>query len=148
MICAIDGPSIDLYGRWPWPRTRIAELVETLLAAPVPLAIVTSKAREMTGRTLEVCRVGHAFPVVVTADDVARGKPDPEPVHRALEALAGGPVPPERALFVGDSPHDIVAGRAAGVRTVAVEWGAADPETLRASGPAYVIRTPGDLLDL
>lgn len=128
------------------PFDGVGGVVTRLARQGVALAIVTSKAREMTGRTLRSCGVERDFPVVITADDVKRGKPDPEPVRRALDALE---VPPShRVLFVGDSPHDVAAGRAAGVRTAAVTWGAFPAEGLAPEGPDFLVRRPEELLEL
>lgn len=124
------------------PFPGVNELVDGLRGVGTPMALVTSKAREMALRTLDVCGLADAFPVVITADEVTRGKPDPQPVHMALDQLgigAGGTV------FVGDSPHDVVAGRAAGVRTIGVTWGAAPVAALSGSEPDFLIRNVSDL---
>lgn len=112
--------------------------VEWLRGARIPIAIVTSKGREMTDRSLSVCALDIHFEHVVTADDVTRGKPDPEPIHRALELL--GVSASSRVLFVGDSPHDVDAGRAAGVSTVGVTWGVSTASMLDQAAPDYRIR--------
>lgn len=119
------------------------EVVQALRARPTPLAVVTSKGRAMAERTLDRCGFAGAFDDVVTADDVRRGKPDPEPVHRALDAL--GLDDPSRVLFVGDSPWDLKAGRAAGTRTAAVLWGPYDPAHLAREAPDFTL---GDIREL
>jgi pyrophosphatase PpaX len=128
------------------PFPGIQALVAELEAAGTPMALVTSKAREMALRTLSVCGLSDAFPVVITADEVVRGKPDPEPVELALREMGLGGMALRRTapggmgvVFVGDSPHDVVAGRRASVRTVGVTWGAAPREALVASGPDYLV---------
>jgi pyrophosphatase PpaX len=63
-------------------------------------------------------------------------KPHPEPVERALALLGVGA---KNALFVGDSPHDVESGRAAGVMTVGVAWGAFTRAELERSGADVVI---------
>ena len=81
------------------------------------------------------------------AEHVSRGKPDPEAVRLALRELDLS----ERAnetLFVGDSPYDLRAGRAAGTRTAAVCWGACPRVTLDAESPDYVLERFEDLLEL
>jgi len=125
------------------PFAGILEVVRELRDEGVSLGVVTSKTREMALRTLEVCGLGDAFPVVVTADEVTQGKPHPEPVHRALRMLSVAPGP--GSVFVGDSPHDLVSGRAAGVRTVAVTWGAAGEDVLAAAGPDHLVRSVEEL---
>jgi pyrophosphatase PpaX len=72
---------------------------------------------------------------VVTASDVERFKPDPEPVRRALEAA--GEAEAGRSLFVGDSVHDLRAGRAAGTRTGAALWGPYGREELAPAAPDH-----------
>ncbi|MDT8342476.1 MAG: HAD-IA family hydrolase [Longimicrobiales bacterium] len=125
------------------PFPGVPEAVAELRSLGVPLGVVTSKTSEMAHRTLRVCALADAFAVVVTADDVTRGKPDPEPVHTALRAL--GAVAGPGILFVGDSPHDLAAGRAAGVRTAAVTWGAASEAALVAGAPDYLVRSVAEL---
>ena len=62
--------------------------------------------------------------VLVGSDDTERHKPDPDPV---LEALRRLDATPEEAVYIGDSPFDIRAGKAAGAATIAVGWGASIP---------------------
>lgn len=128
------------------PFPGVPELLAALEAADVPTGLVTSRRREMTRRTLAHCGIGRHFDVVITPDEVTRAKPDPEPVRLALERL--GSPPPERVLFVGDSPHDVQAGRAAGVRTVAALWGPFSREALEAEHPDYMLESPLQLLEL
>ena len=115
----------------------IPEIVQREVDRGRPRAIVTSKGAPMTERTMAVCGLTGAFPVVVTADHVEHPKPDPEPVRIALDHLS---VPVgRRVIFVGDSVHDIASGRAAGVTTLAVTWGAVGRERLSAAGPDHVV---------
>ena len=123
------------------------EVVTALRAQGVPVGIVTSKRHGMAERTLERCGFEGMYDVLVGADDVTRGKPDPEPVVLALSRLqlAGQAA---RTLFVGDSPYDIRAGRAAGTRTAGVLWGPFRKEVLQAEEPDHLLAAPGDLLEL
>lgn len=113
------------------------DLVSDLRARGARLGLVTSKAREMGLRTLGACTLTDAFDALVFADDVANGKPDPEPVLLALDRL--GVAPARDVLMVGDSPHDIEAGRRAGVATAAVLWGPFQPTALRDAGPDHLL---------
>jgi pyrophosphatase PpaX len=80
--------------------------------------------------------------VVVGADSVTKHKPAPEPVLLALELLQ---VRADEAVFVGDSPHDVHAGNAAGVDTIAALWGPFSREQLVASTPTYLLDSLGAL---
>ena len=97
-------------------------------------ALVTSKGRGMTGRSLEHVGLAGAFDAIVTFEETTRHKPLPDPVLLALERLA---LPASGALFVGDSPHDMHSGRAAGVRTAAAEWGPFSRAELAVAAPDY-----------
>jgi len=108
----------------------------------VRLGVVTSKLRAGALRGLKRVGMENWFDVVIGADDVERHKPDPEPVERALVSLGAAP---GDAVFVGDAPHDLIAGRAAGVRTAAVLWGPFPRGTLEACAPDHWIREAADL---
>ncbi len=124
----------------------VPDLLAALEALGVPMALVTSRRIEMTRRTLAQCGFTRHFQVIVTPDEVTHPKPDPESVLVALARL--GSPPAARTLFLGDSPHDLEAGRAAGVRTVAALWGPFPRELVLAAAPDYAIETPLALLEL
>ena len=124
------------------PYAGVREAVAALHDRGVPLGIVTSKKREGATRGLRRCGFDGMFAVIVAADDVDRHKPDPEPVRHALAQFD---VTPEAAVFVGDSPHDLVAGRAAGVKTAAGGWGPFARATLEEQQPDYWIDDPAQL---
>ena len=125
------------------PYPGVLDAVRRLHAGGRRLAIVTSKKHDGAERGLRRCGFDGLFPVVVGADDVERHKPEPEPVLRALELLS---VAPDDAVFVGDSPHDLAAGRAAGVRTAAVGWGPFPRAQLEGQAPDFWIDRADDLL--
>jgi pyrophosphatase PpaX len=127
------------------PFPAAAETVAELERRGYGLAIVTSKRRRLAMRGMELCGLVSHFDVIVTPEDVTEAKPHPEPVLFALEKLG---VAPHEALFVGDSPHDVAAGRAAGTRTAAALWGPFPLETLQAAGPDAFLREQRDVLHL
>jgi pyrophosphatase PpaX len=100
------------------------------------MALVTSKSDWLAVKGLELVGLNDLFPVVVGCDTCVNHKPHPEPVERAL-ALLGADA--GNAIFVGDSPHDIESGRAAGVFTVGATWGASARAAMEASGADAVI---------
>jgi pyrophosphatase PpaX len=117
-----------------------------LRAAGRRLAIATSKSADVTAmgfRSLPDLRA--CFDAVITAGDSDAHKPSPEPLLLALERLGASA---ERAIYIGDAPVDIEAGRAAGMATAAVLWGMFSEVSLRASGPDFVLATPAEMADL
>lgn len=129
------------------PFPGAAEVLVGLRERGSRVAVVTSKRAEVARRTLEVCGLWSEVELVVSAEDVRRGKPDPEAVHLALGRLglagAAGDV-----LFVGDSPFDLRAGRAAGTRTAAAPWGAFERAALEAEAPDYFLEQLVGVLEL
>lgn len=123
----------------------VVEMVRTLQSQQVRLGVVTSKNVAGARRGLRLIGIEAAMEVIIGADDVQKPKPDPEPVLMALDRLG---VQPASAVYVGDSLHDMHAGRGAGVSTAAVLWGPFGREHLAPSAPDYWLERPGDLLGL
>lgn len=127
------------------PFPGAAETVAELARRGIALAIVTSKRRRMTLQGMGLCGITEHFEVIITPDEVENPKPHPEPVLAALERLG---VRPDQALFVGDSPHDMASGRAAGTRTAAALWGPFPRAALLAEHPDALLDRPADVLAL
>lgn len=98
-----------------------AELIRGL-AREIPLAIASGARREEIEAILEAGGLRDAFRAIVGADDVSRGKPDPEPYLRAAARLLphAPNLKPEECVAFEDSMPGIVAARKAGMRVVAV----------------------------
>jgi pyrophosphatase PpaX len=124
---------------------ELVALLPGLKAEGRKLGIVTAKRHRTVGLALErFPALAEAFDVVVGFEDTERHKPDPDPVLLAVERLAGTPA---ESAYVGDSPFDIGAAKAAGVYAVAVGWGGIHPDDrLLAEGPDAFVRTPEELL--
>jgi pyrophosphatase PpaX len=84
------------------------------------LGIVTAKRRATVDLAFAQLPLAHLFETIVGGDETERHKPDPAPLQLALERLAADP--PD-AAYVGDSPYDMRAARAAGLFAVGVTWG-------------------------
>jgi pyrophosphatase PpaX len=110
------------------------DVVAGLAARGHPLGVVTAKIEEGAWRTLRHTGLDRYMGAIVGADSCARAKPDPEPVLLALARLG---VVPGEAILIGDSPHDLVAGKRAGVATVAALWGACAEDALAAAEPDH-----------
>ena len=120
----------------------ILDALESLRRTGRRLAIVTSKNRRSMWRGLRLCGLEGFFDAFVTVDDVDAYKPDPAPVVKALEALAAAA---DEAVFIGDSPHDVAAGRAAGVKTAAALWGPFPRDELVRQNPDHWLTHPSDI---
>jgi pyrophosphatase PpaX len=120
----------------------IAEMLQGVRSAGYRTALVTSKNRQGALRGLSLTGLTPYLEELVCVDDVVNPKPHPEPVLKALGLLGAGP---ERAVFFGDSVHDIQSGRAAGVKTAAVLWGPFGRDDLEASSPDHWVERPSDV---
>jgi pyrophosphatase PpaX len=127
------------------PYDGVAEAVRTLRADGKRLGLVTSKIRSGALLGLRRLALEDAFDVIVGADEVQHPKPHPEPVMKALGVLDAHA---SDAVFIGDSRHDLICGRAAGVKTAAVLWGPFRRPDLADLVPDYWLERPADLLSL
>ena len=103
------GGNVD-YEKWLLPRASLRRL-----AKRAELALFTGRVRMETDYTLDRCRVREFFQQIVTAEDVAKGKPDPE----GLVKIIGGR-DPAKALYVGDNVDDAIAAAAVKIPFVGI----------------------------
>ena len=116
----------------------VEESLARLKAAGVRVGVVTSKRRFSVDMALKKFPgLGDVVDQWVTMEDTTEHKPRPEPLLKGLETL--GNVPREQAAYVGDSPFDVTAAKAAGVESVAVSWGAFSEDALRAAEPDQLV---------
>jgi pyrophosphatase PpaX len=109
----------------------------------VRLGVVTAKRRSTVDLAFARLRVGHLFETVVGGDETEKHKPDPEPLLLAAHRLG---VSPQDCAYVGDSPFDIRAAKAAPMYSVAVTWGRIHHrEKLEAEQPAAIVDTAEEL---
>jgi phosphoglycolate phosphatase len=123
----------------------IDDLLEALEARGVRWGVVSNKAVGLVALVLAKLGYDRRAASVVGGDTLPQRKPDPAPVRHAC-ALAG--VAAEQSVYVGDDPRDIVAGRAAGLFTVAAAWGYLDGADPRDWQPDAVSATAGELAAL
>src|SRR6478736_4352458 len=100
------------------------------------LGIVTAKRRDTAELAFATVPLGHLFEAIVGGDETERHKPDPEPLLLGAERLGADPA---QTAYVGDSPFDVLAARAAGMYAVAVTWGRIhDRSKLHAAEPDVI----------
>jgi HAD superfamily hydrolase (TIGR01509 family) len=125
----------------PLPGAR--RLLETLGANDVPFAIATSGALAVASAGLKLLGLPSTVPIV-TRDEVARAKPDPDLFLAAADKLA---VDPAKSFVVGDSVWDLLAAQRAGALGIGLLSGGYGAEELQAAGAYRVYQDPADLLD-
>ena len=128
----------------------IRELLDELYSRGYVMSLVTSRLRFTTDQALEEFDLGKYFACVVTADDVTRPKPDPQAVDMALDKIGGDA---ESTILVGDTIHDILCAKNAGVTSVLVDWsitlgGKTSEDFSPDEVPDRILKTPGDLLEI
>jgi pyrophosphatase PpaX len=122
----------------------MTDVLTTLKEQGRRLGVVTAKRQETVRLAFSYLPLERFFDVVVGSDDTDRHKPDPQPLQHALDLLEAKR---DDAVYVGDSPFDVRAAKAAGVHSIAVTWGGIHPrERLEAEGPDSVVDTAEALL--
>lgn len=121
------------------PFDGIHELVSELKDSGVKLGVFSAANTEAAR-----IRVGHAglldfFDEIIGGDSVTNSKPHPDGLLHLMERFA---VDPATTIYVGDMVADVQTGKAAGVTTVAVTWGADSLNRLSAANPDHVIEHP------
>ncbi|MEU5312172.1 HAD family hydrolase [Streptomyces sp. NPDC021562] len=142
----LDAAHKALYGQFfdrLAPLPGAGELLRRLHRDGWKVVLATSASGPELAALRRAIDADDAIDATASAEDVARGKPAPEPVERALE-LAG--VPADRAVFVGDTVWDMQAGTKAGVRCVGLLCGGIPRSDLVAAGAEEIYADPADLL--
>ncbi|MFN0122583.1 MAG: phosphoglycolate phosphatase [Blastocatellia bacterium] len=118
-------------------------VIETLESLrPAPMAVVTNKPVQFTIPILDGLGLTPYFAAVLGGDSLPERKPAPAPL---IEAARLCEQPPAACLMIGDSAGDIIAGRAAGMRTCGCTYGFRDEAELVSAGADFLI---GDMMNL
>lgn len=100
----------------------VHDLLEGLHSRGIAQAIVTNKPVGICTALLKALGIEHYFSCVLGGESLPKRKPDPMMLYAAMKALNT-----ERAVMIGDGPHDVGAARAAGLPIIGVDWGIATP---------------------
>ena len=98
----------------------VTDVIDALRQRDMPWGVVTNKMARFTDPLTQAMPLFSSASAIVSGDTTAHAKPHPAPMFEAARRLG---LPPEVCLYVGDDERDIVAGRAAGMRTVAASYG-------------------------
>ena len=125
------------------PFPGVVELLERLKGAGLPLAVVTGRHERDLGAILAPHRVKEYFVTLIADNHLPHSKPAPDGILLAAERMG---LRPEQLIYVGDSPMDMKAARAAGAAPVAALWDElAHREQMVAEQPAFLAPTPLDV---
>jgi len=124
----------------------VAELIASICQGGLKWGVVTNKSARFTVPLTQAMPLFNTAQTIISGDTMPHAKPHPAPLLEAARQLQ---LAPERCVYVGDDERDIVAGRAAGMPTVAAAYGylgaAANTVGWKAD---FVIDIPSDLLKL
>ena len=121
-------------------------LLNQLESAQLPWGIVTNKSERFTNPLMELMGLSQRSASTVSGDTTPHSKPHPEPI---LHAARIANLDPNKSLYVGDDIRDVIAGKAAGMKTVAAAYGYCGcEEPPEAWGADFIIQTPQELLQI
>ena len=121
-------------------------LLNQLESAQLPWGIVTNKSERFTNPLVDLMGLSQRSISTVSGDTTPHSKPHPEPI---LHAARIANLDPNKSLYVGDDIRDIIAGKAAGMKTVAAAYGYCGcKEPPEAWGADFIIHTPQELLQI
>lgn len=135
------------YGEAPHRLTQlypgVAETLAALDHAGFVLVLITNKPERFIAPLLRHFALNDTFSLCLGGDTLARKKPDPLPL---VHAAAHFGVPASACVMVGDSRHDMAAGKAAGFATVAMTYGYNHGEPISQSAPDALLDSLAELL--
>jgi len=122
----------------------IDHLLDQLDSASLPWGIVTNKSERFTNPLTDLMGLRQRAVSTVSGDTTSYSKPHPEPI---LHAARAANIDPSSSVYVGDDIRDIMAGKAAGMKTIAAAYGYCGcEEPPEAWGADFLVRHPKELL--
>jgi len=124
----------------------ISQVLDQLEAASIPWGIVTNKHERFTRPITEQMGLHQRAISTVSGDTTAHAKPHPEPILHAARIAS---IDPAKSIYIGDDIRDVIAGKAAGMQTVAAAYGYCGcKEPPEAWGADFIINTPLELIKI
>ena len=124
----------------------IDHLLDQMDAASLPWGIITNKSERFTNPLTDLMGLRQRAVSTVSGDTTPYSKPHPEPI---LHAARTSNIDPSKSIYVGDDIRDVLAGKAAGMKTVAAAYGYCGcKEPPEAWGADYIANNPLDLLQI
>jgi HAD superfamily hydrolase (TIGR01549 family) len=123
---------------------RVRELFQKLIDNQKQIALASSAKGDELSHYKRVAGISDVVAVEVTADNVARSKPQPDIFQAVLRKL--GQPSTDSCVVVGDTPYDVIAAKGAGLSTVGLLCGGFPESALREAGAVAVYADPEALL--
>lgn len=121
------------------------ELLGILESKGIPWGVITNKRERMTHPLMHALDLTRRSACIICGDTTAYSKPHPEPMLTACRQIQ---VAPEECLYIGDAQHDITAGKAANMKTLAATYGYLKPNDKPQDwGADALIHQPSEILD-
>ncbi len=127
------------------PVSGAVDTLASLKARGYRISIASSNPAVVITRSLEAVGLNRLVDSIASQDEVTRGKPQPDLLLLSAKKLG---LDPGKCLAVGDTAYDVLAGRAAGMKTVAFSGGVQGISELRKAAPDHLIRDLRELLVL
>ena len=122
----------------------VPELLTGIVARKLQWGVVTNKSKRFTDPLAAQMSLFATAGAVVSGDTTPHAKPHPEPLLEAARRIG---VPPQACVYVGDDERDIIAGKAAGMYTVAAVYGyLGEKQSVEQWNADDVIESPHELL--
>jgi phosphoglycolate phosphatase len=121
----------------------VADGLASLRTLGFTLAVATSKHYASADALLQAAGLRDPFSLVVGADQVLNPKPHPEIGHMILQQLGFSA---EHAVMVGDTTHDLLMAKAAGMRSIGVTYGIHNKGELKSAEPTWIADTFAEVL--
>jgi pyrophosphatase PpaX len=123
---------------------NVENTLNVLKSKGVKLGLLTTTPRKPLKVVLRKLAIGDYFDIMLAKDD-AKSKPDPDGLRQIITEFG---IRADECLYVGDSPIDILTGKAAGIRTIAITTGVTTMEQLKENTPDIIITDIEQLLTL
>ncbi len=125
--------------------TGMPPLLDTLEAKGIPWGVITNKREQLTLPLMQALNLSERSACIVCGDTTAYSKPHPEPMLTACRRIQ---VAPDECLYIGDAQHDISAGKAANMKTLAATYGYLKPDDNPQDwGADGLIHHPTEIID-
>jgi HAD superfamily hydrolase (TIGR01509 family) len=121
---------------------NVVSTLKILKSKGVKLGLLTTTPRKPLKVVVRQLAIGKYFDIMLAKDD-AKNKPDPDGLKQIITEFGIGK---DECLYVGDSPIDVLTGKAAGVRTIAITTGVTTMEQLKEKTPDDIITDVKQLL--